>query len=103
MKKLLWVVICCIMTISLVIASCGTTEDTGGTVTEEDTGQTVTTETDTSGGSAVYEEDETDDVLEASSDKPQYGGSLNLLYAFSEDFDLINWFSTPPQHMMHHI
>lgn len=100
MKKLLWVIICCIMAISLVIASCGNGDD--GTTATTDTSDDDTvkiTETETPTG--VYDRDETDDVIEASSDKPQYGGSLNLLYAFSEDFDLINWFSTPPQHMMH--
>jgi peptide/nickel transport system substrate-binding protein len=100
MKKLLWVMICCIMTISLVIASCGTSEDTGGKVTEEGAGQTITTETETSteSGSAVYEKDVTDTEVEKSSGKPQYGGSLNLLQAAEPDFDLINWFSTSPQH-----
>ena len=98
MKKWLWVMICCIMTISLVIASCGTSEDTGGKVTEEDTGQTITTTTETSGGSAVYEKDVTDTAVKVSSDKPQYGGSLNLMLPGEPDFDLINWFSTSPQH-----
>jgi peptide/nickel transport system substrate-binding protein len=100
MKKLFWVMICCVMTISLVTASCGISEDTGGKVTEEDTGQTISTETETStgSGSAVYEKDVTDTAVEKSSDKPQYGGSLNLLQGAEPDFDLINWFSTSPQH-----
>jgi peptide/nickel transport system substrate-binding protein len=103
MKKFLWVMICCIMTISLVIASCGTGDEEEETTTTEKEGPTeVVVEEKTSTGSAVYDEDETDDVLEVSSDKPQYGGSLNLLMAANEpDFDLINWFSTAPQHLMH--
>jgi len=105
MKKLLWIVISSIMVLTLVIASCDNTTNTGGTTTTDtnDNDQVVITETETStGGSAVYDEDETDVAVQVSSDKPEYGGTLNLLMTTSEpDFDLINWFSTAPQHLMH--
>lgn len=99
MRKALMVVVCCIMALSLVIASCGKTEQTGGTVKEEGTGTTVTTKTETK-TPAVYEKDVTDTKVQVS-DKPRYGGSLTLLQIAEPDFDLINWFSTAPQHLMH--
>ena len=42
MKKIAWLIMSVMIVLSLVLVSCGTTEDTGGKVTEEDTGQTVT-------------------------------------------------------------
>ena len=39
MKKIVWLIISVMMVLSLVLVSCGTTEDSGGKVTEEDTGQ----------------------------------------------------------------
>ncbi len=99
MRKILWVVICCIMTISLLIASCGEEKkDSGTTKTDTGSDKVVITETETKTGSAVYEKDVTDTAIEKSSDKPQYGGSLNLLQGGEPRFDLINWFSTAPQH-----
>jgi len=70
MKKIVWVVVSCLMTLSLIIASCGGGEETGGTVKEEGTGQTVTVGAEEEEGAAREEE------VEAPSDQPQYGGSL---------------------------
>ena len=120
MKKLLWVVISCIMVLTLALASCSNaTSSTGGTtttssgndqvvITESNTpsggsssGSTASSSSGTTEGSAVYNQDTTDTQVQKSSDQPQYGGTLNLLMATSEpQFDLINWFSTAPQHLM---
>ena len=86
MKKLGWMVICCVMVLSLIIASCGT-EDTGGTVTQEDTGQTVTV-------GAEEEETRTEEETVVSSDKPQYGGSITLMMALDVN-DFLPWSLAP--------
>ncbi len=86
MKKLGWMVICCVMVLSLIIASCGT-EDTGGTVTQEDTGQTVTV-------GAEEEEMRTEEETVVSSDKPQYGGSITLMMALDVN-DFLPWSLAP--------
>lgn len=101
MKKVLWILICSIMALSLIVASCDTS-DTGAKITTTSTGSDTVKITETTAPSKVYEQDETDTEMAVSSDKPQYGGTLTLLMAVSEpDFDLINWFSTAPQHLMH--
>lgn len=103
MKKLLWVVVCCVMALSLLMASCSSDTDDDGKTTDTGSDDKVTiTESETSTGSGVYDKDETDDVIEVSSELPQYGGTINLLMTANEpDFDLINWFSTQPQHLAH--
>lgn len=75
-KKIVWLVVSCLMVLSLVIASCGTTE-TGGTVTTVGEGQTVSV-------GAEEEEEELEEPGLATSagkeiDKPQYGGKLTIL------------------------
>jgi len=82
MKKILWVLVSCLMALSLVIASCGTKEEPAGE-TEEPTG-------------------ETEEPIEQQTEKPEYGGDIVLSWNVGEpDFDLINWFSTAPQHLAH--
>lgn len=85
MRKLGWMVISCVMVLSLIIASCSK-EDTGGTVTQEDKGQTVTV-------GAEEEKDEKEEVVE-SSDKPQYGGSITLMMALDVN-DFLPWSLAP--------
>ncbi|UCD09133.1 MAG: ABC transporter substrate-binding protein [Dehalococcoidales bacterium] len=86
MKKIGWMVLSCVMVLSLVLVSCES-EDTGGTVTQEDKGQTVTV-----GG----EEEKTDEKEEIvmSSDKPQYGGSITLSMARDVN-DFLPWSLAP--------
>jgi peptide/nickel transport system substrate-binding protein len=98
MKKVLWVVVCCVMALSLVIASCDTTEETGGKVTEEDTGTTITTETETK---TIKTELGTEEKIEVSKDTPQYGGTVVLSIAADPVPDLLGWFASGPQHIAH--
>jgi len=72
-KKIVWLVLSCLMVLSLVMASCGTEETTTGTVTEEGTGQTV----------SVGEEEEAaveEEAVAAGPEVPQYGGTLSVVY-----------------------
>ncbi len=74
MKKVIWVLVSCILIVSLLITACSKTEEPDDTTTGE----------------------------QPKSEKPQYGGDLTLAWNVSEpDFDLINWFSTAPQHLAH--
>lgn len=98
MKKFLWVVICCIMTISLVIASCGTSEESGGKVTEEDTGQTITTKTEEK---EVKTELGTEEKIEVSTNAPEYGGTITIMSGADPDPDLLGYFASSPQHIAH--
>jgi hypothetical protein len=41
-KRVVWLLVSCLMVLTLVLTSCESKTDTGGTVTTEDTGQTVT-------------------------------------------------------------
>lgn len=98
--------VCCVMALSLLIASCAEEKSSSGTTTESTDNTVKITEsettTETDSGSSVYDKDESDDEIVVDPDKPKYGGTLNLMMAVSEpDFDLINWFSTAPQHIMH--
>ncbi|MBN2074232.1 MAG: ABC transporter substrate-binding protein [Dehalococcoidales bacterium] len=73
-KKIVWLLISCLMVISLLISSCGE-EDEGGTVTTQDEGQTVTVggEEDDAGAGPG-----TATTADKDSDKPQYGGRLTI-------------------------
>ena len=90
--------ICCIMTISLVIASCGESDDSGGKVTEEDTGQTITTKTEEK---EVKTELGTEEKIEVSTDSPQYGGTITIMMGADPDPDLLGYFASSPQHIAH--
>jgi peptide/nickel transport system substrate-binding protein len=72
-KKIVWLLVSCLMVLSLLIASCDT-PDTSGTVTTEDKGQTV----------VVGEEEEEmaqpgKPSVTVDPDKPVYGGRLTIL------------------------
>ncbi len=83
-KKMLWLLVSCLMVLSLVMASCGGAEETGGTVTEEGTGQTVTV-----GAEETTKEEVTQETA-APSDKPQYGGSITLAMTLDVN-DFLPW------------
>ena len=72
MKKLVWLVVSCLIVLSLILASCSTT--TTETKTEEDDGKVVITETET-GGTQTEEKEETP----VSSNEPLYGGTLSVV------------------------
>lgn len=89
MKKTVSLAIGVIMVSSLVLISCGTAEDTGGTVKEEDTGQKVTV-----GGEEKEKKELIEQKVETNSpDVPKYGGTL-YIYApdpvggFDEAFNM---------------
>lgn len=82
-KKLIWLVISCLMVFTLVLASCETTPQ-GGTVTTQDKGQTVSVggeeeKVDTTKGTATS--------ATKDPDKPRYGGKLVILTGS----DITNW------------
>ncbi len=82
-KKILWLVISCLMVLSLVMASCGGAE-TGGTVKEVGTGQTVSV------GAEEEVTEKAEQEAAAPSDKPQYGGSITLAMALDVN-DFLSW------------
>ena len=81
-KRVVWLLVSCLMVLILVLASCESETDTGGTVTTEDTGQTVTV----GGGDETREEPGTPSVT-VDPDKPRYGGRLVILTGS----DITNW------------
>jgi ABC-type transport system substrate-binding protein len=89
-KKIMWMVVSCLMVLSLVIASCGEAE-TGGTVKEIGTGQTVSV------GAEEEAVEQAEEVVEAT-DEPQYGGVFTAAMAWDTNnwdagtgFDLLGW------------
>jgi peptide/nickel transport system substrate-binding protein len=72
-RKVLWIAISFLMVLSLVVASCGGAEETGGKVTQTGTGQTVTV-----GAEEEKEMGEEEEAVTVPSDKPQYGGTITL-------------------------
>ena len=97
-KKMVWLVVSCLMALSLIVASCGGEEDTGGTVKTEDKGQTVTTGGDDEGKEMVIEGEK--EIIKPSGD-PQYGGTLTLALNADPSFDLISFGATWPQEHAH--
>lgn len=74
MKKIVWILISCIMVLSLVLASCGD-DTTEKTTTDDDSDDVVRiTESETSLDTDGVDKGETT----SSSDQPRYGGTLNL-------------------------
>lgn len=89
-KKILWCLISCLMVLTLVLASCDTEEDTGGTVTTVGEGQKVTVGADDDKAMDDEEEDTTKGTATTADkdpDKPQYGGKLVILTGS----DITNW------------
>ena len=80
-NKILWVVVSCLMVLSLLIVSCEEETEKTTTVDEGDDKVKIT-ETET--GGTVKEEVE---EVETSSDIPQYGGTHNIALAW----DVSNW------------
>ena len=80
-KRIVWLLISCLMVLTLVLSSCESDTDTGGTVTTEDKGQTVTVS-----GDEDREEPAAPSVT-VDPDKPQYGGRMIILASG----DITNW------------
>jgi len=74
MKKIIWLLVSCLMVLSLVIASCGP-----ATVEEEEEEEEVIIEEE--------EEEEEQEVEVTGPEKPRYGGTLYL----AEVRDVTNW------------
>jgi peptide/nickel transport system substrate-binding protein len=87
-KKYLWVFICCLMALSLIIASCGTKEEETTTSTDEGSDKVVITETTTG------EKSETTEQKEGYADpqEPKYGGTFNFVWYKPQGFDPYNTF-----------
>ena len=73
-KKILLLLVSCLMVLSLIIASCDSESESGGTVTVEGEGQSVSVGGGDDEGD-VGETGPTADV-KADPDKPKYGGTL---------------------------
>jgi peptide/nickel transport system substrate-binding protein len=74
-KKILWMLVSCMMVLSLVIASCGPKEEEEAKITEEG-GQVITTK-----GEEEATQPGTATTVGKVVDKPQYGGKLNIMAA----------------------
>jgi peptide/nickel transport system substrate-binding protein len=72
-KKVVWILVSCLMVLSLVIASCGPKEEEKAKVTEEEEGKVVITEQET--GEKVEEKEE-EGLLPP--EVPKYGGIMTL-------------------------
>jgi peptide/nickel transport system substrate-binding protein len=70
-KKILWMLVSCLMILSLVIASCGPKEEEEAKITEEG-GQVITTKGEEGGGGGG------EVVVTPSPETPQYGGTLTI-------------------------
>jgi ABC-type metal ion transport system substrate-binding protein len=73
-KKIVWLIVSCLMAVSLIIASCGPAE-----VEEEEEEEVVIGEEE--------EEEEEQEVEVTEPDKPRYGGTINIALAR----DVTNW------------
>jgi len=91
LKKIVWLLVSCIMVLSLLIASCETAEEKK-VEEEEGPGTVVITETET--GGAVEEEEEAE-VLDPNI--PRYGGSITLATVGDiRFFDPMDWVGGNP-------
>ncbi len=88
------------MVLSLVIASCGTKDNTSGTVTTTDSGQTVTTGGSDTGTSTSNTGGEKEPAI-VTSEKPQYGGTINIALAEEPRWDIISFGGSWPVEQMH--
>ncbi len=79
-KKIIWILVSCLMVLSLMIASCGPKEEEEAKITEEG-GQVITTK-------GEEEEEEEEEVVPAGPEVPQYGGTIVVATATNwQDFD----------------
>ena len=89
MRKVIWLIVSCLMVLSLVLASCGPAEEEEEEATPTPTGEEEVTPTPTG---------EEEEVVTPSPDKPKYGGVLTIAwptgpYYFDEAFGFI-YFTT---------
>ncbi len=82
-KKIVWLVVSCLMVLSLVMASCGTTE-VKEKEEEEGPGTVVITETETGG---EEQETEVEDSGFSDPDEPKYGGTFSFTWYEPQGFD----------------
>lgn len=92
-RKILWILVSCLMVLSLILASCGTTETTGGVVEDEDDDKVIITETETGGPV----DDDQEETVDTPSGEPSYGGSITLSTAVDVNFfDPKDWVGGGP-------
>ncbi len=78
-KKIVWILVSCLMVLSLIIASCGPKEEEEAKITEEG-GQVITTKGE--------EEEEEEEEVEAGPEVPKYGGTIIAATSTNwQDFD----------------
>jgi len=71
-KKIIWVVVSCLMVLSLVMASCGPAEEEAEVEVGEEEVEV--------GEGVVTEEEEEEEAVAAGPEVPQYGGTLSVVY-----------------------
>jgi peptide/nickel transport system substrate-binding protein len=83
-KKFVWLLVCCLMALSLVIASCGTKEETTPTttITDDEEDKVVITETQEGYEIVTQEQEGYRDP-----DEPKYGGTLAFAWFEPGGFD----------------
>jgi peptide/nickel transport system substrate-binding protein len=85
-KKLLWVLVSCLMALSLIIASCGSKETTTKNQ-EEDTGQSQVVITETEVGGETTGGKTTTETGYADPAEPKYGGTFSWAWFTPQGFD----------------
>ena len=100
-KKTVWLVISCLMILSLIIASCSTsTGSSGGQVTAEDQGQVITSGGNVTGSGGASGSSGTgsgNKTATANLGMPQYGGTLTLSLTADPQWDLFAIGAAYPQ------
>ena len=70
-KKILWLILSCLIVLALVLASCGPAEEEEEVVTEEEEEEVITEE---------EEEEEEEEVVTPAAEEPIYGGTMTVLH-----------------------
>ena len=79
-KKIVWLMVSCVMALSLVVASCGPAEEEAEVEVGEE-------EVEVGEGEVEIGEEVEEEVEEVSPDKPKYGGTIYEALAW----DISNW------------
>jgi len=94
-KKIVWLVVSCMMALSLVMTSCGGAEEEEEEVVVEEEEEEVVVEEEEE--EVVVEEEEEEEEVVVSEDKPQYGGWLTVTFMMDiRDFDEVTGFHASP-------
>lgn len=86
-KKFVWVLVSCLMVLSLVIASCGTTEEKKTETKTEDTEKDDVVVTEVTKTTEGYEIVKTKQEGYRNPDEPKYGGTMSFTWYEPQGFD----------------